>query len=939
MSKVRLYELARELNVDSKILLNRVKGMGIDAATHQSTLSAEDAERVRSAVSGQKSSDAPKASSKEAAAAPAADNKPKVVVRRRKAEETPATETPPAVEAAPEAPVAAAKVAPPVVAAPPPVAPAPKPEPVVAKVAPLEAPAPVVAAPTPAPAPIAAAPTPAPPPKVEEPRKRPPAAGGATIVRRATPEEIEAQKAKAAKEKSDQYSSRTQRKEDSRGMRVTGVGLLQNRGGRPSGGGAPSAPGLPGAAVPEFGIGETRDSWTERKSKRSYEEENEEAQKAAKLQKLKRQNSAVNTRVLLNQLGDPEEEGVEELAVESAPEEAVGKTVFTPGLSDRRKDLKRRKNLKKTEITTPRASYRVVKVEETITLGELARQMNVKAADLIKKLMANGVMATINQDLDLDTTTLLANEFKYEVQVVTKTVEDIVKPAGDEKLKSMTRPPIVTVMGHVDHGKTSILDVIRKANVAAGEAGGITQHIGAYTVKHNGKVIAFLDTPGHEAFSSMRARGAKVTDIVVLVVAADDGVMPQTAEAISHAKSAGVPIIVAVNKMDKPNINLDRIYSQLAEHGIQAEEWGGENQFVKVSALQKTGINELLDAILLQAEVLELKAQPDAVATGSVIEAHLDKGRGPVATMMVQNGTLKVGQYIVAGMASGKVRAMVDHNGQKTDAAGPSSPVAIFGLDTVPSAGDQVNVVADERKASEVVELRQDQLRKSSKPKSSAASLDDLLGKIQSAETIDVSYIVKADTQGSLEAICEAILKLSTKKVSNRIIHKAVGGVTESDANLAATSGAVIFGFNVRAPRSIEEAASKGTIVLKYFSIIYDLVDAAKAIMTGKLPPIVTEVVIGHAQVRQPFSVPKVGMVAGSAVIDGKITRGSNLRLIRDNVVIYNGKVGSLRRFKDDVKEVQTGYECGISIDGYNDVREGDVIEAYTFEESAPSLA
>ncbi len=986
MTKLRVYELSRELNIDSKILMNRMKSLGITVASHQSTLTDAEIAKIRNAIAGgvvpaSAANSAAKTvvKTRPGASAPveamAEVTKPKVVVRRRKAAE-------PEVVSAPEKPglltvsveeelqrvSAAAKelkaelapeVKPPIpqpaeekklaeAISEPEIVHASEEKPAVeAKVLAEELPTPIIETPV-ATEPVKSPQAPVNVIRSEEIRRRAMAqsGGGATIVRRASPEEIEAEKKRLEeKAKNDEYQSRTSRREDSRGMRVTGVGLLQNRGRNAAG--SEKGPGVAAGS----GTGETTSStapvqrdWTtlERpKSDKRYnskQEEEEAAAKLAKLKKEKRGNTPLNVRTLLSQVEDLEKE-IGDPQEPDAPEVApTTRTVFTPGLSDRRKGVKQKKTQRKTEITMPRASYRKVKMGDSIVLNELAKQMSVKSVELIKKLMVHGVMATLNQEIDLDTATLIAQEYQFEVEYGVEKIEDIVKPENSTVFPEITRPAIVTVMGHVDHGKTSILDAIRKADVAQGEAGGITQHIGAYTVVHNNKTIAFLDTPGHEAFSSMRARGAKVTDIVILVVAADDGVMPQTVEAISHAKSAGVPIIVAVNKIDKPNQNLDRIYSQLAEHGIQAEDWGGENQFVKVSAVTKQGIDELLDAIILQAEVLDLKAQIDSPMEGSVIEAHLDKGRGPVATVMVQNGTLKTGDYIVAGVAFGRVRAMLDHHGKRLDTVGASTPVAIFGLDVVPNAGDTVYYIQDERTARQAVQFKVDENRKANKPKTSAASLDDLLGKIKSAETLEVAYIVKADVQGSLEAICEALLKLNTPKVSNRIIHKGVGGVNESEMNLAKTSGAVLMGFNVRAPKSMEDSAEKNGIVLKYFSIIYDLVDAAKAIMTGKLPPIVTEVILGRAQVRQPFQVPKIGTVAGSSVTDGKITRQSSLRLIRENVVIYNGKVGSLRRFKDDVKEVVQGYECGISIDGYNDIREGDVIEAFTFEEKAASL-
>jgi translation initiation factor IF-2 len=756
---------------------------------------------------------------------------------------------------------------------------------------------------------------------------------GATIVRRATQEEREKLESKGR--------SAAGRKEDNRGTRVTGMGLLSNRvstagegaGGAPaSGTESEDAFNRRGGAVAPTGV----------KDRKTAEEEELAKKKAAA--KARRANSGLTTRALLEQAEDiaagpePLEEEVAAVPAAQVPV-PVSRTVYTPIASRNKRDLKRRKDLKKTQITTPRAAYRVVEMGESITVGELARQLTVKASEIIKKLMSQGVMATINQAIDHDTATLIAHEYRFEVKSTIQTVEDILgtKVPVDESML-VGRPPIVTVMGHVDHGKTSILDAIRSANVARGEAGGITQHIGAYTVEHNDHKITFLDTPGHEAFSAMRARGAGVTDIVVLVVAADDGVMPQTIEAISHAKAAGVPIIVAVNKIDKPNLNFDRIYTELNGQGVQAEEWGGEVQFVKCSALQKLGITELLDAILLQAEVLDLKCMAEGCAEGSVIEAHLDKGRGPVATVVVQAGTLKVGDHVVAGVHVGRVRAMSDHKGTLQPSAGPSIPVEIIGLSGVPMAGDKFNAVADEKTAREAADHRLEVLRKAQSQKSSAQRLEDLIAKVKSEEVPEVVFIVKADTQGSAEAIQESILKLSTPKVKNRIVHCAVGGISESDITLASASGAILIGFNVRAARGLDDLASKEGVVIQYFSIIYEIVDSVKSIMVGKLPPVVSEVVLGHAEVRKPISVPKIGTIGGSAVLDGKIIRSAMCRLIRNQIVIFTGKLGSLRRFKDDVKEVAQGYECGIGIDGYNDLREGDVIEAYVLEETAATL-
>jgi translation initiation factor IF-2 len=933
MSKKRVHELAKELGVEWKVLQTKGKPLGIDITTAQNTISDDEAMKLKNAIKG---------------VAPAAESgaQKTVVIRRRANAPTSAPDTPAEpVEVAPTPEVTPA-VARPIEQAPPSIAkveeqkivkPAETPvsaesRPAIEPKAQASAPASIVAQAT------AEAVTAVGESQPDRPQPRRVASGGATIVRRASPEEIEAQK-KREQEALDAHGNRTVRREDNRGVRVSGMGLLSSRG-RSEQGSAAKGPGVPGFGAPaaDAGInvpfgGEEWPSRRERGREAGQPEEDEASGRlGAKVTKQKR--ASLNMRTLLSQFDDAEGTG-------EAVEEEVQSRVFTPGLHARSKrDAKRRKDLKKTQITTPRAQYRVVEMEGSITVAEIGRQLAVKGTDVIKKLMAMGVMATMNQELDIDTATLIASEYGFELKNKEITAEDVISAAMSTADLGETeeRPAIVTIMGHVDHGKTSLLDAIRSAKVAAGEAGGITQHIGAYTVDYSEQKIAFLDTPGHEAFSAMRSRGASLTDIVVLVVAADDGVMPQTVEAINHAKAAGVPIIVAVNKIDKPNQNLDRLYSQLAEHGIQSEDWGGENQFVKTSALQRVGIDELLDAILLQAEVLDLKATHIGPASGAVVEAHLDKGRGPVATIMVQTGTLQVGQYVVAGREFGRVRAMIDHRGQKLEFAGPSTPVEVVGLGGVPGAGDKVNAVADERTAREIVAIRDEQERKKHSGKSSAASLADLLAKVQTSDRPELAVIVKADVQGSLEAVCEAVNKLSGDKVKNRIVHKAVGGITESDIALATTTGAVIVGFNVRAARGLDDLADKNGVVLRYFSIIYELVDAVKAIMAGKLPPIVTESVLGHAEVRQTISVPKIGTIAGSAVLDGKITRQSKLRLIRDSVVIYNGKISSLRRFKDDVREVVQGYECGIGIDGYADIRVGDVIEAYELQESAPTL-
>lgn len=608
----------------------------------------------------------------------------------------------------------------------------------------------------------------------------------------------------------------------------------------------------------------------------------------------------------------------------------------------RRKDFKNQKalKLKKTQITIPRQEYRIVKMEnDTISVSALAMQLNVKSAELIKKLMQQGVMVTVNQEIDFDTVTLIANEYNYECKSVKRTVEDILKDqeaVASSDLKS--RPPIITVMGHVDHGKTSILDAIRKTGVADKEAGGITQHIGAYMVELKGEKLTFLDTPGHEAFSAMRSRGAQLTDLVILVVAADDGVMPQTIEAIAHAKASNVPVVVAVNKIDKENINLDRVYSELSEQGLQSESWGGDTQFVHVSALKKEGLDELLEAVQLQAEVLDLKATEKASAKGIVVEAHLDKGRGVVATVIVTRGILNTGDFIVVGSATGRVRAMVDHNGKRLKKAYPSMPVEIVGLNSIPLAADTLNVVADDKTAREVSDLRTSGKMESQVASSSSQSLDELLNKVQADNIPQISVLLKADTQGSVEAINDAISKLGNEQVTAKVVYKGVGGITESDLHLAETCQAVILAFNVRMSSSLSALTEKKGIIVKYFSVIYKLVDAVKDLMAGKLPPITEEVVQGHAEVKDAIRIPKIGVIAGSSVVDGKITRVSHLRLIRDNVVVHSGKLSSLRRFKDDVKEVQNGYECGISFENYTDIKVGDIIEAYAIKETPAKL-
>ena len=585
------------------------------------------------------------------------------------------------------------------------------------------------------------------------------------------------------------------------------------------------------------------------------------------------------------------------------------------------------------------AVNRDVIIGETITVGELANKMAVKGSQVIKAMMKLGAMATINQVIDQETAQLVAEEMGHKVILRRENeLEEAVMSDRDTGAAAEPRAPVVTIMGHVDHGKTSLLDYIRSTKVASGEAGGITQHIGAYHVETDNGMITFLDTPGHAAFTSMRARGAQATDIVVLVVAADDGVMPQTIEAIQHAKAAGVPVVVAVNKIDKPEADPDRVKNELSQYGILPEEWGGESQFVHVSAKAGTGIDELLDAILLQAEVLELKAVRKGMASGAVIESFLDKGRGPVATVLVREGTLHKGDIVLCGFEYGRVRAMRNELGQEVLEAGPSIPVEILGLSGVPAAGDEVTVVRDEKKAREVALYRQGKFREVKLARQQKSKLENMFANMTDGEVHEVNIVLKADVQGSVEAISDSLLKLSTDEVKVKIIGSGVGGITETDATLAAASNAILVGFNVRADASARKVIESESLDLRYYSVIYNLIDEVKAAMSGMLSPELKQQIIGLAEVRDVFKSPKFGAIAGCMVTEGNIKRHNPIRVLRDNVVIYEGELESLRRFKDDVNEVRNGMECGIGVKNYNDVRVGDMIEVFEIIEIQRSI-
>ncbi|MBD5416420.1 MAG: translation initiation factor IF-2, partial [Desulfovibrio sp.] len=593
------------------------------------------------------------------------------------------------------------------------------------------------------------------------------------------------------------------------------------------------------------------------------------------------------------------------------------------------------------QATQPiKAAKRKIRVTEAIRVADMAHQMGLKANEIIKVLFGLGVMATINQSLDIDTATLVAAEFGYEVEKAGFSEEDYLVPKEADAPESLKpRPPVVTIMGHVDHGKTSLLDAIRKSNVTSGEAGGITQHIGAYHVKTKRGEIVFLDTPGHEAFTAMRARGAQVTDLVILVVAADDGVMEQTREAINHSRAANVPIMVAVNKMDKPGADPDRVLRELAELGLQPEDWGGDTVVARVSAKTREGLDDLLELVALQSEIMDLKANPDKPARGHIVEARLDKGRGPVATVLIQEGTLRLGDNFVCGPFSGRVRALTSDQGKKVKEAGPSIPVEVQGFEGVPEAGEEFFVVADDKLARRIADSRAVRQREHDLRSEAKVTLETFLSRsAESQEAQTLNLVLKADVQGSLEAITEALNKLSTDKVKINVVHGGTGAISESDILLASASQAIIIGFNVRPAARIKDVAERENVDIRFYDIIYKLVDDIKSAMAGMLAPVQREVYLGQAEVRETFSVPKVGIIAGSYVSDGKIARNAGVRLLRDGVVIYTGKIASLKRFKDDAREVVKGNECGVGLENFNDVKVGDIIEAFETVEEAATL-
>jgi translation initiation factor IF-2 len=666
--------------------------------------------------------------------------------------------------------------------------------------------------------------------------------------------------------------------------------------------------------------------------------EKEKKWKKNKPHEKKVQKGVLKQTIIKEVLEEPEAEAKKAAALPVPQPEAEPAVVrqFQPTRISKKKG-RPVKEKKVPSTLPPKASKRLLKIEEVVTVGELAHRMGIKAADVIKKLIEMGMPSTLNQLLDADTAGILSQEYGFEVENVAPEMESLIDQEADREEDLRPRPPVITIMGHVDHGKTTLLDAIRESKVTETEAGGITQHIGAYEVEHNGRRLVILDTPGHEAFTAMRARGASVTDIVILVVGADDGVMPQTIEAIDHAKAAGVPIVVAVNKIDKPGAQPDRIRQQLSDHGLVPEEWGGTTLFANVSAKRRIGINELLELVILQADILELKSNPTKLARGTVLESRLEKGRGPVATVLVLDGTLKIGDAIVTGSHYGRVRALINYKGKRLDDAPPGTPVEIQGLTGLPEAGNKFAVLKDERTARQIALHRSEKEREKviARPR---MSLEDLHRKIDAGEVKDLNIVIKSDVQGSMEALQFSLGKLGTDKVKVKVIHSGVGGISESDVMLASASSAVIIGFNVRPEAKGAELAEREGVDIRLYSIIYDVVDDIKKAMEGLLEPTLKEVVQGRAEVRNTFHISKIGTIAGCGVINGKITRNSNVRLLRDNVVIFDGKLSSLKRFKDDVREVLEGYECGLGIENYNDIQVGDQVEAYTIEKIAGTL-
>jgi translation initiation factor IF-2 len=867
MAKVRVYELARELDMDSKGLVDKLVAGGLDVKNYMSTLDEQSAVKAREIVSGAVSE-----------VVVEKRIKPTVIRRRKKV-----------VIAEPPIPEVTAEE---------------KPEP-------KEVPEIEVMEPSPGPVALEeekGVPVPKAPPLAKpEPEKAGPEAPAEEAVKPDKPSKL---KPKKGKRKKAERPARIIMRPEEGPLKDLLAKQLEEK--------AVITPPEP----------------TEVKAAPAAFEEKEEKPKKGKIFKKKKEKKVLEV-----------EEAPDRGTFRRRKKEVYERADLYNGRPKRPKGVKGGKKGKEvvrklmhTEITVPKAIKRKIGVQELVTVTELAKAMGTKATQLMKRLIHLGAMVNVNQPIDFETASVVADELGFELELDTFEEETLFEDIVDRPEDLVPRPPVVTIMGHVDHGKTSLLDYVRKSNIISGESGGITQHIGAYYVKTDGGDIVFLDTPGHEAFTAMRARGAKVTDIIVLVVAADDGAMPQTKEAINHARAAGIPIVVAVNKMDKPEADPDKVKRELADLDLGPEEWGGETLWAYISAKTGQGIDDLLGLILLQSEILELKGNPNKEARGTVIEAELDKSRGPVATVLIKNGSLRQGVQFVCGDYYGRVRAMLDHRGRKMKIAGPSVPVKLYGISGVPMAGDEFIVVKDEKTAKQIIEHRRAKPQKQEMTRRGPVSLDDLFDRINKGDIKELNIILKADVQGSAEALSESLVKQSTAEVKLNIIHSGTGAITESDVMLAAASGAIIIGFNVRGNPRVVDVADRENVDIRYYDVIYNAINDIRLAMAGLLAPILEEHVIGRAEVREIFRVPKVGAVAGCQVTDGHVDRNANVRLLRDDVVIFDGKLASLRRFKEDVKEVQSGYECGIGLENFSDVKPADIFEVYEVKEVAAEL-
>jgi translation initiation factor IF-2 len=895
MAKVRVYELARELDMDSKILVEKLNAGGMDVKNYMSTLDESSIAKAREIVKG-------------AVSEVVVEKRIKPTVIRRRKKVVAAEPPPPTAQAEAEAGPESEK-APEVVEEQPveaaagaevePETPIPPPEtPVEAPIEEKEPPVmeEVVAAPTE-------------PEQGKEEEEEAPGVPEEAVVGPEPEKEARPKAKKGKKKKTERPAKIIMRPEEGPLKDILAKQAEEKVQAVPPESGLPKVPAEPS-------------------------EEKEEKAKKGKGFKKKKEKKVL-------EVEEAPDRGTFRRRKKEVYERADlynGKPRRPKGAKGAKKGREVARKLKHTEITVPKASKRKIRVQETVTVTDLAKAMGTKATELMKRLIKLGAMVNINQPIDFETASVVADEQGFELELDTFEEESLFEDIEDRPQDLAPRPPVVTIMGHVDHGKTSLLDYIRSSNIIGGESGGITQHIGAYYVKTLGGDVVFLDTPGHEAFTAMRARGAKVTDIIVLVVAADDGAMPQTREAINHARAAEIPIVVAVNKMDKADADPEKVKRELSELGLAPEEWGGETLWAYISAKTGQGIDDLLGLILLQSEMLELKGNPSRDARGTVIEAELDKSRGPVATVLIKNGSLRQGREFVCGDYYGRVRAMLDHRGRKMKVAGPSVPVKLYGISGVPMAGDEFIVVKDEKTAKQIIEHRKGRPQKQEAVKRGPVSLDDLFDRINKGDMKELNIILKADVQGSAEALSDSLVKQSTSEVKVNIIHSGTGAITESDVMLAAASGAIIIGFNVRGNPRVVEVAERENVDIRYYDVIYNAINDVRLAMAGLLAPVLQEHVIGRAEVKEIFRVPKVGAVAGCQVTDGHVDRNAHVRLLRDDVVVFDGKLASLRRFKEDVKEVQSGYECGIGLENFSDIKPADIFEVYEVKEVAAEL-